>query len=221
MKFQNKQGVSPIIATLLLIAIAVAAGVIVYVYVNSLSGGLTGASGNQVSEELQLQAYRFSAVSGTGPSSSNTVVQISLENVGSSAVTISSVYYDGTSLTEWFNTAGSYKQYLTVDNTASNCFAAIPSGVQLAGSNSASVDASGDGTNCSSEGATQNCSAGNSICLDTGSAQAQTLTLNPQSSSEIVIGLSSAATSGTSHIVKVVTADGGQAVFTVVAGRTG
>lgn len=41
MNFQRRRGVSVIIATLLLIAIAVAAGIIVYVFVNGLAGNLT------------------------------------------------------------------------------------------------------------------------------------------------------------------------------------
>ncbi len=54
-----RKAVSPIIATLLLIAIAVAAGIIVYVYVNSLAGGLTSGGGQQVSEQLSLDAYNY------------------------------------------------------------------------------------------------------------------------------------------------------------------
>ncbi len=45
MQITARKAVSPIIATLLLIAIAVAAGIIVYVYVNSLCGNVTGGGG--------------------------------------------------------------------------------------------------------------------------------------------------------------------------------
>ena len=60
MKF-SRRAVSPIIATLLLIAIAVAAGVLVYVYVNSLSGNLTSSNGNQVTHQSQAVTQRHPA----------------------------------------------------------------------------------------------------------------------------------------------------------------
>jgi flagellin-like protein len=227
MKFSRRRAVSPIIASLLLIAIAVAAGIIVYVYVNSLAGNLTGSSGNQVAQQIQLQAYKFTSVSGTGPSSTNVVVDVFLENVGSSSVTISAIYFDGTALTEWFTNAGppiAYDEVLQVDGSGGNCFAAIPGNVLITGSASASAATSGNGSLCGTVGAAQNCSAGHAICVDTGATaanQAETLTLSAQSTNQIVIGLNAAATSGTSHTVKIVTANGGQAVFSVVAGRSG
>src|SRR5271169_2267586 len=114
MDFTTRKAVSPIIASLLLIAIAVAAGIIVYVYVNSLAGNLTGSGGSQLAQQVQLQAYSFTSVSGTGPSSANWVIDASMENVGSSSVTISAIYYDGTALTEWFTTTASYYRVLQV-----------------------------------------------------------------------------------------------------------
>jgi len=232
MKFSHRRAVSPIIASLLLIAIAVAAGIIVYVYVNSLAGGLTGSNGNQVAQQVQLQAYSFTSVSGTGPSSTNWVIDASMENVGSSSVTISSIYYDGTALTEWYcgtspcpgTGSGTYDRYLQVDTSGGNCFAAIPANVLITGNNAASQTTSGSGSVCGNAGAAQNCSVGHQICIDTGATaanQAETLTLSAQSTNQLIIGLNAAATSGTSHTIKIVTANGGQAVFTVVAGRTG
>ena len=61
MKVTARRAVDPIIATLLLIAIAVAAGIIVYVYVNSLAGGLTQSGGQQVSKQLSMDSYAFAA----------------------------------------------------------------------------------------------------------------------------------------------------------------
>ncbi len=113
MKFSRRRAVSPIIASLLLIAIAVAAGIIVYVYVNSLAGNLTSSGGNQVSQQIQLQAYSFNtAGSGTGQ-----FIDLNIENVGSSAVSISQVYVDGTALTEWgTGTTGTYGKYFDIPN---------------------------------------------------------------------------------------------------------
>src|SRR5438445_227478 len=60
MKFQTRRGISPIIATLLLIAIAVAASIVVYVFVTGLAGNLTTGGGQQTTERLQMQSYNFS-----------------------------------------------------------------------------------------------------------------------------------------------------------------
>jgi flagellin-like protein len=47
-----RKAVSPVIATLLLIAIAVAAGIILYVFVSGFTGSLTQTSGQQAAEQL-------------------------------------------------------------------------------------------------------------------------------------------------------------------------
>ena len=82
-----RRGISPIIATLLLVAIAIAAGIIVYVFVGSLTGSLTASGGQQVSELVSMDAYSY-------PSAGTTPVLV-LRNVGGSSVTINSVYFDG------------------------------------------------------------------------------------------------------------------------------
>ena len=95
MQTTAQKGVSPILATLLLIAIAVAAGIIVYVYVNSLSGGLTGGGGGQqVSDQLSLDSCSFS---GNGTSTATFLV-LHLRDTGAGSVSISSVYYDGNTI---------------------------------------------------------------------------------------------------------------------------
>ena len=227
MKFTHKRAVSPIIATLLLIAIAVAAGIIVYVYVNSLAGGLTSGGGQQVSQQLQLQAYSFSGVSGTFSSTNGIVALVSLENTGSSSLTISSIYLDGSQLTEFAtpNTGPTaYDQYFEIPATAgNNCFAAIPGGVAVTAYNSATSEPASGSTStayCTASGAVINCNAVNCIQTAAGN-QAETLTLPAQSSNELIFTLASAATSGTSHTVKIITANGGVSVFTIVAGRSG
>jgi flagellin-like protein len=221
MKFTHRRAVSPIIATLLLIAIAVASGIIVYVYVNSLAGGLSSGGGTQVSSQLQLQAYSFTGVSLTSVTSNGVVADVFLQNTGSSSLTIASIYFDGTALTQWFTAAGAYKQYLLVPTSGGNCFAVVPTSATLAAYASATpVDASGATAACGTEtAAAATCST--VICLNTASAQTQTLTLASQSTNQLVIGLNAAVTSGTSHQVKIVTSTGGVAVFTLLAGGTG
>ena len=87
MKFTARRGVDPIIATLLLIAISVAAGIIVYVYVNSLAGGLTGGGGSQMSEQLSMDAYNYGTIASG--------VTIVVRDTGGGSVTIASVFFDG------------------------------------------------------------------------------------------------------------------------------
>ena len=160
MKMTARKAVDPIIATLLLIAIAVAAGIIVYVYVNSLAGGLTSGGGQQVSDQLQLDAYNY--IQGTS-------LTATVRDVGSGSVTVSSIFFDG-------NVAGA--------------ISATPTG------------------SCSSP----SLNSPYATC-----APGQTLTIVLTSSPA---GVTSAA-SGTSHTVKILTATGGIATFTVIAGRTG
>src|SRR5271169_7038681 len=87
MRSTARKAVSPIIATLLLIAIAVAAGIIVYVFVNSISGNLTQQGGQQVADQVSMDAYSY-------PSAGTTPVLV-LRNVGSSSITLSAIYFDG------------------------------------------------------------------------------------------------------------------------------
>ena len=86
MKITARKGVDPIIATLLLIAIAVAAGIIVYIYVNSISGNLTQGGGAQVGEGLSMDTYTFSTL--------NTPT-ISVRDTGGSSISINQVFFDG------------------------------------------------------------------------------------------------------------------------------
>jgi len=98
-------GVSPIIATLLLIAITVAAGVIVYVFVSGTVGNLTHGGGQQTGEQIELTAYVFTPLSGTGLTcNGNTTVTgpclaITFKDAGGSSVTIDSIFFDGSKLT--------------------------------------------------------------------------------------------------------------------------
>jgi flagellin-like protein len=113
-------GVSPIIATLLLIAITVAAGVIVYVFVSGTVGNLTQGGGQQTAQQIELTSYAFSTSSGTtcgsltGVTADGTCIVISFKNTGGSSATIDSIYVNGQALT--LEGAQSGCSTLTVDS---------------------------------------------------------------------------------------------------------
>ena len=58
-RFTNR-GISTIIAALLLIAIAIAAGVLLYVFSMGLIGSLQGSGGQQVKDQVIMEAYQWS-----------------------------------------------------------------------------------------------------------------------------------------------------------------
>jgi len=87
----SKKAVSPVIATLLMIAVAVAASVIVYVWSAGLLGTLMGGGGAQVKEQVIIEAYEW-------PSSG--ALKLYLRNVGAADVKIVAIYVGGTSNTQ-------------------------------------------------------------------------------------------------------------------------
>lgn len=80
----SKKGVSPIIATLLLIVIAVAAGVVTYTFVTGFIGSSTSQTGP--TGTLSVDAYSFNATD---------YLTAYIRNTGGKAVTISNTYLDG------------------------------------------------------------------------------------------------------------------------------
>jgi flagellin-like protein len=204
MKFQTRRGISPIIATLLLIAIAVAASIIVYVFVNGLAGGLTQGGGQQTTERLQMQSYNFQ-LNPTSCVCTGGILQLFLLNTGSSSTTISSVYLDGALQTTaaWTTTNAAFTTgqafYTSVagliqDFTTAACTATA--GAAYAGcSTVAGGAASGSG---------QLYNAGATGQLDI-----------------VFTNLAGKPTAGTSHTVKVVSTTGATFVFSVTSGRSG
>jgi flagellin-like protein len=85
----NKKGVSPVIATLLLIVIAVAAAVVTYTFVMGFVGTST-ASASTAQGQLTYDAYKVEGTTG------NANITIYLRNIGGKAVTVSAVYVAGT-----------------------------------------------------------------------------------------------------------------------------
>lgn len=200
MKFRTRKGVSPIIATLLLIAIAVAAGIVVYVFVNGLAGNLTAGGGQQTTERLQMSSYNFQ-VNPTSCLCSSQILQVFLQNSGSSSTTISAVYFDGTLQTLAVAPTGTTalatgNAYYTSAAALINDFTTACTSVAGTSLHFCSTVA-GSGTN----GFGQLYNVG-----DTG---------------QLIIAFTGAQTAGTSHTVKVVSSTGATNVFTVTVGRSG
>src|SRR3989304_5060691 len=63
----NKKAVSQVIAALLLIAIAVAAAILLYVFSIGLLGSLGTGGGQQTKEQLIMEAYNWDLVAVLGP----------------------------------------------------------------------------------------------------------------------------------------------------------
>ncbi|MEM3517104.1 MAG: archaellin/type IV pilin N-terminal domain-containing protein [Candidatus Bathyarchaeia archaeon] len=82
----NKKAVSPVIATLLMIAIAVAASILVYVWSMGLVGSLQGTGGEQTKEQLIMEAY---------VATSNTSWTLYIRNVGPTTSRVAAVYVEG------------------------------------------------------------------------------------------------------------------------------
>jgi archaeal type IV pilus assembly protein PilA len=198
MKFQQQKGISPIIATLLLIAIAVAASIIVYVFVNSLAGGLTQGGGAQTTERLQMQSYNF-ALSPTGCGCTGQVLEMFLLNSGSSSTSVSAVYFDGTLMT------------LSTPTTTNTALSGI--------NNNAYTAPVGTTVN---DLATTACTAGGSVAATICFTAPTTDTSYASGTvGQVVITFSAPVTAGTSHTVKVVSSTGATFVFAVTSGRSG
>jgi hypothetical protein len=203
MKFQRRRGVSVIIATLLLIAIAVAAGILVYVFVNGLAGSLTSGGGQQTTERLQMSSFNF-ALTPQACACSGQILQVFLLNSGSASTTISSVYYDGNLLTVATPfTAATLINSIGYSAVAGNAYTA-PIGTLV------------------NDFTTAVCTATNgaaaTLCF---TAVTTKTTYATGDVGQIVIPLSPAAVAGTSHTVKVISTTGATNVFTVTAGRSG
>ncbi len=81
----SRRGVSVIIAALLLIAIAVAAAVLLYVFSIGLMGSLGSSGGQQTKDQVILEAYDWSG---------SAKLILNLKNVGSSTVNLAGASAD-------------------------------------------------------------------------------------------------------------------------------
>jgi flagellin-like protein len=196
MKFQPRKGISPIIATLLLIAIAVAASIMVYLFVTGLAGNLTSGGAQQTTERLQMQSYNFN-LSPQACACAQQIVQIFVLNSGSAATTISTVYYDGVIMT------------LGTPATA---------GGAIVNNNYFPVPSSSLVNDFTTAVCTATNGAAANICFTSASTKTAYATGDV---GQIVITFTAAATAGTSHTVKVVSTTGASYIFSVTAGRAG
>jgi hypothetical protein len=98
MKFEKRTGVSVVVATLLLIAISVTAGVVVYVFIGGLAGNLTRNGGQPVTEKLLISSYNFQITPGSCGCAQQ-VLEIYLLNPGPATTIVGAVYFDGALLT--------------------------------------------------------------------------------------------------------------------------
>jgi flagellin-like protein len=87
----NRKAISPVIATLLMIAIAVAASILVYVWSMGLVGSLQGTGGQQTREQLIMEAY---VATNTTKGETWTLY---MRNVGPTTAKVAAVYIEGIS----------------------------------------------------------------------------------------------------------------------------
>jgi FlaG/FlaF family flagellin (archaellin) len=90
----KKRAVSSIIAVILLIGVAVAAMILVYVWSMGLIGTLTGGGGQQTREQIIVDAYTWKG----------TTMTLYFRNVGSINVVLDAIYVGGTPVTSSLST---------------------------------------------------------------------------------------------------------------------
>jgi flagellin-like protein len=89
----NRRAVSPVIATLLMIAIAVASGTLVYVWSMGIVGTLQSSGGQQTKQQLMMEAYKAT------DTTAGSTWTFNLRNPGSATLTVAAVYVNGESCT--------------------------------------------------------------------------------------------------------------------------
>jgi len=199
LRFQRKRGVSVIVATLLVLAITVSAGVIVYVFVGGIAGSLTQNGGQSVNEKLTIQSFNFAITPGTCGCSQQ-IIEIFLLNTGPASTKISAVYYDGNLATAGpgMNGVGTFPiaagSQFTISTNAYTWFAAT---------SASTLSSTTAGT------------------IFFGNTPAVFQSYSPTQVGQVVITLSAAASYGGGHTVKVVSTTGAQNTFTVQAGTSG
>ena len=111
-KHFNNRAVSAVIATLLLIAIAVAAAIIVYVFSIGLLGGLQTSGGQQVKQQVIMEAYDWTAAGGN--------LVVTLRNVGPAKVQFQDYFINGALVASPSGTCGSSGSAATL-NVGQSC----------------------------------------------------------------------------------------------------
>jgi flagellin-like protein len=99
--FSNKKAVSPVIATVLMIMVTMAGMTILFGFVISYSDSYKAGIGSQISESLTVEDVWLSPGTSYALNADHTVpVQLSIYNVGKVSSTITSIYADGSKLTD-------------------------------------------------------------------------------------------------------------------------
>lgn len=198
MRFESRRAVSVIVATLILVAISVTAGIIVYVFVGGLAGSLTQNGGQPVTEKLQIQSYTFELSPGACACSQQ-VLEMFFLNPGPAVTKVSAVYFDGVLLTlsTPFTAATSLS---TINDNAYTAPTTTLVNDYTTGTCTATAGPSGD------------------LCFTSATTKTS---YSVGDVGQIVITFSSAVTYGSGHTVKVVSTTGATNVFTVVSGIAG
>jgi flagellin-like protein len=90
----KKRGVSPVIATLLLIVIAVAAAVLAYIWITGYMGTLQAQAGaQQVQERIKIEGITI----GTG-ADAHKITKIYIRNIGDVRVNVTTLYLANVSI---------------------------------------------------------------------------------------------------------------------------
>jgi flagellin-like protein len=84
----NNRAISQVIAALLLIAIAVAAAILVYVFSIGLLGSLQGGGGQQTKQQLIAEAYNWLTLDDSHPA-------LTVRNVGTANMVVADVFVNG------------------------------------------------------------------------------------------------------------------------------
>ena len=111
-KHFNNRAVSAVIATLLLIAIAVAAAIIVYVFSIGLLGGLQTSGGQQVKQQVIMEAFDWTSAGGT--------LTVTLRNVGPAKVQFQDYFINGALVTTLSGSCG-YSGGTSTLNVGKSC----------------------------------------------------------------------------------------------------
>jgi len=110
-KHYDKRAVSNIIAALLLIAIAVAAAILLYVFAIGLLGSLGSSGGTQTKEQVIMEAYSWSG----------TTITVTLRNVGSATENLGAADYFVNGVKVTSAVAGSVCTNISTVTPTQNC----------------------------------------------------------------------------------------------------
>jgi hypothetical protein len=102
---KKSRGISTFIATLLLMVLAVSAGVVIYAYT---MGYLGGFGGPQTMGAISLDTYNFN--------STGKVLEVYVRNIGKSTFELQSVYIDGVAIPGPKDTGPKWTELTLVEN---------------------------------------------------------------------------------------------------------